>query len=142
MFFACSDYGTGTTGAEVGKGHARTVQANDVQGRLAHAFAQLALGPNASEERAGYGWAMGPDELVAPTSVTLTGGLLTVDFPAPIQTTGVESGRIFATLYALRSTAFQAAEVEAVRFTAAGDCALFWNLFEGSCHLVKRGDAP
>jgi hypothetical protein len=76
-------------------------------------------------------------------SVALEAGRARVDFEdlsgiIPNASTSAGSGQLLAELNA---TVFQFAEVEEVEYRFEGSCEAFWNFLQGSCEVVRRGEA-
>lgn len=141
VFFPCTE---ALDGLPTGVSHPRNFDEEKPVPAVSRALNELSRGPNAAEKRQGYVWPLATGKESAPTDVRLEGGMLIVDYPATLAAApgALESSAgAISFLYAVRSTVFQFEEFQGLRLTIAGDCEAFWNLVQGSCHDIERGDA-
>lgn len=105
------------------------------------AFEELVAGPTTDEVEAGAGSFFSADTADVVSAVSLSGGLLIVDFAdlrslMPNASTSCGSEALLAQL---NSTAFQFAAVDRVRYRMAGSCDEFGNWLQRDCFDADRG---
>lgn len=105
-------------------------------------FEELLAGPTAEEESSGAGSLFSGDTAGMLRSVTLTDGLLTVDFEdlrpvIPNASTSCGSASVTAQL---NNTAFQFPDVERVTYSIEGSCDAFFNWMQTECQVYPRYD--
>lgn len=137
VVFACKV--TGPAGEAVGRSQDRKSRGGGVELRLVDALKELAEGPTADERAQGYEAVTGPT--VLPESVSLKGGVATIDYPQSLASVpalgGSQGSEDF--LYSVRSTAFQFPAVRSIQITMGNSCDAFWNLVQRECQIVERG---
>ena len=107
---------------------------------IAAAFEQLVGGPTADEVSDGAGSFFSGETADAVNSVSLEGGLLTVDFvDFRLELNNASTSCGSASLLAsLNQTAFQFDEVERVRYSILGSCNVFYNWLQRECQDQTR----
>ena len=104
------------------------------------AFAELVAGPTAAETDAGAGSFFSSQTADVLSSITLTDGLMVVDFIdlRPLLNNASTSCGSEALLAQLNATAFQFSDVDRVRYRIEGSCDEFANWLQGECSDTDR----
>lgn len=104
------------------------------------AFLLLVAGPTSEEQTTGAGSFFSSDTEGMVRSITIAGGLLTVDFEdlRPVIPNASTSCGSFSLIAQLNGTAFQFEEVDRVSYQIEGSCQTFFNWLQRECQEYTR----
>jgi spore germination protein GerM len=113
---------------------------NEAADPIESAFLLLVAGPTREEQTTGAGSYFSSDTEGMVRSVTVAGGLLTVDFEdlRPVIPNASTSCGSFSLLAQLNGTAFQFEEVDRVSYQIEGSCQAFFSWLQRDCQEYPR----